>query len=115
MLFDAPHPPVQPPARTTIPGPRLPGFGTGKANRERHERSRYWYSRNHDGGRVILHHRHIRPVLIRPWSAAMDGIEATIWASASLHGPAAHRPTECDSRAEQPEPLERPLDLTHRR
>jgi hypothetical protein len=29
----------------------------------------------------ILHHRHIRPVLIREWSPKMDGIAGTIWAS----------------------------------
>ncbi len=33
------------------------------------------------GGRVILHHRHIRPVLIRDWSRKMDGTDAAIWAS----------------------------------
>ena len=32
---------------------------------------------------VLLHHRHIRPVLIRDWSRPMDGIAATIWASQS--------------------------------
>ena len=36
---------------------------------------------NRRGGTVILHHRHIRPVLIRDWSRPMDGITATIWAS----------------------------------
>lgn len=33
------------------------------------------------GGRVILHHGHIRSILIRDWSRSMDGIAATIWAS----------------------------------
>jgi hypothetical protein len=33
------------------------------------------------GGGAILHHRHIRPVLIREWSPKMDGIAGTIWAS----------------------------------
>ena len=33
------------------------------------------------GGGVILHHRHVRSVLVRDWSPAMDGIQATIWAS----------------------------------
>ena len=36
---------------------------------------------NHHGGNVIVHHRHIQPVLIRDWSPKMDGITATIWAS----------------------------------
>jgi hypothetical protein len=29
---------------------------------------------NRRGGSVVLHHRHIRPVLIRDWSRPMDGI-----------------------------------------
>jgi hypothetical protein len=36
--------------------------------------------------RVLLHHGHIRPVVIRDWSPKMDGIAATIWASqTTLH------------------------------
>jgi hypothetical protein len=33
------------------------------------------------GGGAILHHRHIRPVLIREWSPKMDGIAGIIGAS----------------------------------
>ena len=40
-----------------------------------------WFQLYRRGGRVILHHGHIRPVLIRDWSRPMDGIAATIWAS----------------------------------
>jgi hypothetical protein len=40
-----------------------------------------WFQLYLRGGRVILHHGHIRPVLIREWSPEMDGIAATIWAS----------------------------------
>ena len=51
------------------------------------------------GGRVILHHGHIRPVLIRDWSPEMDGITATIWASqTTLHDCArvsSERPPSC--------------------
>ena len=43
--------------------------------------SAFWFSINRRGGSVLLHHRHIRPVLIREWSPPMDGIPATIWAS----------------------------------
>ena len=42
---------------------------------------RLWFQLHRRGGRVILHHGHIRPVLIRDWSPEMDGIAATIWAS----------------------------------
>jgi hypothetical protein len=48
---------------------------------QRHERSSLWFQLYRRGGRVILHHGHIRPVLIRDWSRPMDGIAATIWAS----------------------------------
>jgi hypothetical protein len=48
---------------------------------DRHNRSAQWFARTRRGGGAILHHRHIRPVLIREWSPKMDGIAATIWAS----------------------------------
>jgi hypothetical protein len=34
---------------------------------QRHERSTAWFQFYRRGGRVILHHGHIRPVLIRDW------------------------------------------------
>src|SRR6478609_5586500 len=49
--------------------------------RDRHNRSAQWFARTRRGGGAILHHRHIRPVLIREWSPKMDGIAGTIWAS----------------------------------
>ena len=48
---------------------------------DRHHRSAQWFARTRRGGGAILHHRHIRPVLIREWSPKMDGIAGTIWAS----------------------------------
>jgi len=48
---------------------------------DRHDRSAMWFSIKRRGGGVLLHHRHIRPVLVREWSTPMDGIVATIWAS----------------------------------
>lgn len=51
---------------------------------DRHERSAIWFAVNRRGGSVLLHHRHIRPVLVREWSPSMGGIAATIWASRSL-------------------------------
>jgi len=40
-----------------------------------------FFSGNRPGGNVILHHRHIQPVLIRDWSPPIYGIAAAIWAS----------------------------------
>ena len=54
---------------------------TSRQSLQRHERSTLWFRLYRRGGRVILHHGHIRPVLIRDWSRSMDGIAATIWAS----------------------------------
>ena len=50
-------------------------------SQDRHRRSAQWFARTRRGGGAILHHRHIRPVLIREWSPKMDGIAGTIWAS----------------------------------
>jgi hypothetical protein len=69
-------------------GPARPAT-TSRQSLQRHERSTLWFQLHHRGGRVILHHGHIRPVLIRDWSPEMDGIAATIWASqTTLHGSA---------------------------
>jgi hypothetical protein len=42
-----------------------------------------WFGIHRRGGSTILHHRHIRAVLIRDWSQPMDGIGAAIWASST--------------------------------
>ncbi len=75
---------------TTFPQTR--GYRSGPArpvpasrqNLQRHERSALWFELYRRGGRVILHHGHIRPVLIRDWSPDMDGIGTTIWASQTM-------------------------------
>lgn len=82
MKFDSGQPPSRP-ARTF---PETREFGAirpaaNTASLDRHDRSAIWFSLNRRGGNVILHHRHIRPVLVRDWSPKMDGITATIWAS----------------------------------
>ncbi len=60
---------------------------------ERQERSALWFSiRGRRGGTVILHHRHIAPVLVRDWSRPMDGLEATIWVSQNTFDPREHPP-----------------------
>ncbi|MGH3125646.1 MAG: hypothetical protein ACRDND_32105, partial [Streptosporangiaceae bacterium] len=59
---------------------------------QRHERSTMWFQLYRRGGRVILHHGHIRAVLIRDWSPEMDGITATIWASQTTLPPGPRNP-----------------------
>ena len=85
MKYDSWQPPSRP--HTTFPqtrryrsSPDRPAT-TSRQSLQRHERSTLWFQLYRRGGRVILHHGHIRPVLIRDWSPKMDGIAATIWAS----------------------------------
>lgn len=84
MNWDAPRPPITAPSTDAATLARGLAFVTSKANLARHDRSRYWFDRNREGGNVILHHRHIRPVLIRPWSRRMESIRGAIWASAGI-------------------------------
>jgi hypothetical protein len=85
MKYDSWQPPSRP--HSTFPQTRRYGHGpdrpatTSRQSLQRHERSTLWFQLYRRGGRVILHHGHIRPVLIRDWSRPMDGIDATIWAS----------------------------------
>jgi hypothetical protein len=83
MKYDSWRPPSQP--HTTFPqtrGYRSPRpVTTSTQSLQRHQRSGVWFQLYRRGGRVILHHGHIRPVLIRDWSTPMGGITATIWAS----------------------------------
>jgi len=85
MKYDSWRPPSRP--HTTFPQTRRYGSSpdrpatTSRQSLQRHERSTLWFQLYRRGGRVILHHGHIRPVLIRDWSPKMDGIAATIWAS----------------------------------
>jgi hypothetical protein len=80
--------PTQPPAARVSRHPRLPHGPpryTDTAGQRRTLRSATWFGINRRGGNVILHHRHIRPVLIRDWSPRMD-------ASAQQYGPAEPSP-----------------------
>src|ERR1022692_2098519 len=79
--------------RTTYPQTRDHGAprpaAVSQQTLQRQERSALFFTVNRRGGNVILHHRHIQPVLIRDWSPQMDGITAAIWASQTTipHGP----------------------------
>jgi hypothetical protein len=86
MKSDSWRPPSRP--DKTFPETREHGAlrtaAVSSRSRDRQGRSAFWFKVNHNGGSVILHHRHIRPVLIREWSPPMDGITATIWASRTI-------------------------------
>jgi len=92
MKYDSWRPPSRP--HPTFPDTRAHRSTrsvTGNAaTLSRQERSAAWFSINRRGGGAILHHRHLRPVLVRDWSPAMDGINATIWASGSNLHPGDH-------------------------
>lgn len=94
--YDSWQPPSQPAA--TYPQTREAGAPRPPAvshqTLQRQQRSTTYFALNRRGGNVILHHRHIRPVLVRDWSPPMDGITATIWASQTTipHGRPEHRP-----------------------
>jgi hypothetical protein len=85
MKFDAARPASRP--NKTFPDTRDYGTirpaTTSSQSHERHDRSAAWFGAKRRGGTVILHHRHIQPVLVREWSAPMDGITATIAASST--------------------------------
>ena len=46
-----------------------------------------WRRRKRQPGNVILHHRHIRPVLIRDWSRPMQELRGAIWQSQHIPNP----------------------------
>ena len=83
MTYDSWRPPGRP--HTTFPQTRAYGSArpasTRRRSLDRTTPSGLWFTLHRHGGNVILHHRHIQPVLIRDWSPKMDGITATIWAS----------------------------------
>lgn len=83
MKYDSPRPPSKP--HKLFPDTREHGSTrqatAGPQSNARQDRSAFWFSINRRGGSVLLHHRHIRPVLIRGWSPPMEGIAATIWQS----------------------------------
>jgi hypothetical protein len=78
----------QPPSLPTTTYLAQRGFGgsslpkVNEQSRDRNRRSATWFARNRRGGRVILYHRHVGPVLVRDWSVRMDLFTATVAASA---------------------------------
>jgi hypothetical protein len=70
MTYDSWRAPSRP--HTTFPDTRQHRSGapakTSTQSLDRHHRGALWFAVNRRGGTVVLHHRHIRPVLIRDWS-----------------------------------------------
>lgn len=89
MKYDSRRAPSRP--HTTFPDTREHRSGrpatTSTQSLERHQRGAHWFAVNRRGGTVILHHRHIKPVLIRDWSQPMDGFTAILWASQTTSHP----------------------------
>jgi hypothetical protein len=86
------------PRPPTEPCPASANSTTTKPNQhslDRHHRSAHWFARNRRGGRVILYHRHIGPVLARDWSRKMEQFVDTVEASAetrTCHGIGSQKP-----------------------
>ncbi len=84
MAVDSSRPPTPPPTVFFgAPGLARPGH-LAKADTsrlERHYRSLLWFTRKRQPGNVILHHRHIKPALIREWSTPMQELRGAIWLS----------------------------------
>jgi hypothetical protein len=89
MKYDCWQPPSRP--QTTFPDTRAHRSTRveqpASASLDRHDRSATFFALKRRGGNTILHHRHIRSVLIRDWSRPMDGIQATISESANTFNP----------------------------
>lgn len=109
MKYDSGQPPSTPHklfCDTREYGSTRPATPTSQTSK-RQDRSALWFGVNRRAGGVLLHHRHIRPVLIREWSRPMDGIDATIWASRTTSHPIeGHR---------SPRPAQPSDSETHRR
>jgi TniQ len=71
-------------------------------SRDRNQRSANWYAVNRRGGRGILYHRHLGPVLVRDWSPRMELFTGTVAASVntSTFRNAATRSTTTDDAHE---------------
>lgn len=85
MCYDSHHPPSRP--EKTFPDTKEHGamrpFRPRRLSYERTERGAAWFTLNRRGGNVILYHRHLKAVMNREWAPVMDGITATVAASAA--------------------------------
>ena len=89
MKYDCWQPPSRPQA--TFPDTRAHRSTRieqpASASLDRHDRSATFFALKRRGGNTILHHRHVRSVLVRDWSREMDGITAAIFESANTFHP----------------------------
>ena len=71
--IDSHYPPAEPPKNMTDTrwhlSPNAPGHSQGELRR--HTKSSRWFALNREGGRAVLFHRHIRPVVLRPHAPEM--------------------------------------------
>lgn len=111
MKCDSHRPPSRP--EKIYPDTREHGAlrptGTSARSQDRTDRSAYWFGINRRGGSGLLHHRHIRPVLIRDWSPRMDGITATIVASKTTIDLGRSMLLGLDDPGATPDPNQRPV------
>jgi hypothetical protein len=81
---DAWRPPSEPATTfaTTRSSHRPSQLGTVHAlSQSRHDASKAWFTSRPRPGNVILHHRALQAVIIRPWSPDMDRYIGAIWMS----------------------------------
>jgi hypothetical protein len=89
----------------TFGGPTIPK--TNGQSTSRHHRNATRFARNRQGGRIILYHRHLGPVLVRDGSTPMDLFVGTVAATAMTrqsHLP----PPETHADPAGPIPFQRP-------
>ncbi|MFG1755033.1 TniQ family protein [Streptosporangium sandarakinum] len=84
----------------TFGGPAFPK--PNQHSHDRNQRSAYWFALNRQGGRGILYHRHLHPVMIRDWSIPMDLFAGTVHASADTRN---YRPRNAHGLSEYLRPF----------
>ena len=91
--IDSHYPPAEPP-KTVIDtrwhqSPNAPGHGQSEVRR--HNKSAHWFAMNREGGRAILFHQHIRPVVLRPHAPDMAEYRGALHVAQSPDGLLSHR------------------------
>jgi hypothetical protein len=91
--IDSRYPPATP--SKTLPDTRWnhsPNTPThGENSLRRHSKSAHWFGMNREGGRAILYHQHIRPVIQRPHAPDMAEFRGALHVSQSPEGLLGHQ------------------------
>lgn len=90
--IDSHYPPAEPP-KTVIDtrwhqSPNTPGHGQSEVCR--HAKSAHWFALNREGGRAVLFHQHIKPVVQRPHAPDMAEYRGAVHVAQSPHGLLGH-------------------------